>query len=339
MTSRASTGSSGRGPCHWASGTVDTPTQHPTRRAANTPAARMLALGLGLPTTLVYSLAGFRLYATFRSGMDLAIFDQAVRELSHFRAPTSAMKSPGMSLFGDHLHPVIALAAPFCWIWDDARTLIVVQSLAIGLTVAILTLTASRHFPSPRGLVLSGALGLSLATALGVQYGALFDFHEVALGMPIVALVVAALAWTALAVKIIIPALSPNHAWAYAGAVRGIGKQLHTAWVAFVVDHGLTRTITLLALPVVFTCSASPLVLALLPGLASRAVTDNPNYWQIFNHYNLVPATIVSFAALDGLRRLRAHARLLTSDWRLKASGPYWPHDRPPPVVRRADHR
>jgi len=55
----------------------------------------MLALGLGLLTTLVYSLAGFRLYATFRSGMDLAIFDQAVRELSHFRAPTSAMKSPG----------------------------------------------------------------------------------------------------------------------------------------------------------------------------------------------------------------------------------------------------
>ncbi len=190
--------------------------------------------------------------------------------------------------------------------------LIVVQSLAIGLTVAILTPTASRHFPSPRGLVLPGALGLSSTTAPGVQYGALFDFHEVALGCRSSRGHWPELAWTALAVKVIIPALSPNHAWAYAGAVRGIGEQLHTAWVAFVVDHGLTRTITLLALPVVFACFASPLVLALLPGLASRALTDNPNYWQIFNHYNLVPATIVSFAALDGLRRLRAHARLRT---------------------------
>ncbi|HIW30398.1 MAG TPA: hypothetical protein H9987_10390 [Candidatus Luteococcus avicola] len=66
---------------------MDTPTQNPTRRAANTPAARMLALGLGLPTTLVYSLAGVRLYATFRSGMDLAIFDQAVRELTGSGTP------------------------------------------------------------------------------------------------------------------------------------------------------------------------------------------------------------------------------------------------------------
>lgn len=137
--------------------------------------------------TLFYSVVGFRLYANGRLGMDLAIFDQAGRSLSHFRPPISAMKSPGMNLWGDHFHPVIVLLAPAYWVWDDPRVLLVVQALCIGLTTAIVGGEAERLLGRTHGLIAALAVMLGLALSPGVQYAAVFDFHEVALGMPLMA--------------------------------------------------------------------------------------------------------------------------------------------------------
>ena len=96
------------------------------------------------PVALVFSaVAGFGsalslyLHASLRTGMDLAIFDQAVRALSQGEAPVSAMKG-GMNLWGDHFHPVILLAAPAYWLRPKAGTLVVVQAIALGLTCATL---------------------------------------------------------------------------------------------------------------------------------------------------------------------------------------------------------
>lgn len=151
-----------------------------------------MAGALGAFVALVYSLIGVQLFRNLRSGMDLAIFDQGVRGLSRFQAPVSAMKSPGMNLWGDHFHPILILAAPFYWIWDDPRMLLIVQAIAIGLTCSILCATAWRRLGAAHWAVVV-ALTLALATSLGVQYGAVFDFHEVALGMPLLALALSAL--------------------------------------------------------------------------------------------------------------------------------------------------
>lgn len=320
-----------------------------------------LPAALGLVTAVVYSWVGCHLYATFRSGMDLAIFDQAIRALSHFQAPISAMKSPGMNLFGDHFHPVILLAAPFYWIWDDPRVLIVIQALAIAASVVILTRCAQRGFVRSAGSTLVAAsCGLSLATALGVQYAALFDFHEVALGMPILAVALSglveqrwrrfaiasvllllmkedaglivlglgmaafvkrrramgaglaglAIAWTAFTIKVLIPLFNPLHTWNYASSVGGMEGQLRNAWHALVTDGGLTRALLWMLVAVAFAALRSPIILAALPMLASRAITDNVNYWRIYNHYNLLPATIISFAAVDALQHLRMRRAL-----------------------------
>lgn len=154
--------------------------------------ARGAALLVGAATVVIYTTASLILFANFDEGMDLAIFDQAVRSLSQFHWPIASMKSPGMNLWGDHFHPIIILAAPFYWIWDDPRMLFLVQSLAIAMTSAIIIRTAAKLY-FPTRILPPVALGVAFSASLGVASGALFDFHEVALGMPFLALALASL--------------------------------------------------------------------------------------------------------------------------------------------------
>lgn len=308
------------------------------------------AVLVGLVTFLAYGAVSVVLFNNFRSGMDLAIFDQAVRNLSHFRVPVSSMKSPGMNLWGDHFHPILVIAAPFYWIWDDPRALLLVQALMIGLTASIIVLTARcLYFPTRLGEPLS--LGTAFAASFGVAYGAVFDFHEVALGMPILAVGLAALLadrrawfavacgllllvkedagiivfglglvaflrglrklggwimavsalWTVLVIKVIIPVLSPTGAWLYSSSMGGAGAMLRAALRAFVTDGGLTMVLVWIVLAFLGLPLRSPILWALLPNIATRAISPNVNYWTIHNHYNLLPTVIVAFAAMETL--------------------------------------
>lgn len=323
------------------------------------------AAAVGSATALVYGAVSLVLFANYRSGMDLAIFDQAVRNLSHFRTPVSSMKSPGMNLWGDHFHPVLVLAAPFYWIWDDPRTLLLVQAMSIGLTASIVVMAARRlYFPGRR--LEPVALGLAFAVSCGVAYGAVFDFHEVALGMPILALGLTALladrrsgfavaclllllvkedagiivfgmgmvafirglramgvwimgasvVWTVVVIKVVIPALSPTGAWLYANSVGGAGAMVKSAGRAFVTDGGLSLVIFWMVLAFLGLPLRSNIVSALLPNIATRAVSPNINYWTIHNHYNLLPAVIVAFAAMEALGT-RSRRPSLMAKWLL----------------------
>lgn len=138
--------------------------------------------------SVVWSLAGFHLYAGYGSGMDLSIFDQAIRNLAHLHAPVSSMKTPGMNLWGDHLHPVIILAAPLYWVWDDPRVLLVGQAMAIGWGAVILMRCARRQLGHGWWAVAGAFLvGLCFVCGTGVQSAVVFDVHEVAFGVPLLA--------------------------------------------------------------------------------------------------------------------------------------------------------
>lgn len=56
---------------------------------------------------------------------------------------------------------------------------------------------------------------------------------------------------------------------------------------------------------VAFLSLRSPVLLAVVPALVSRAASGNPSYWGNDFHYNLVPSVILAFAVLDAVRRMR----------------------------------
>ena len=119
------------------------------------------------------------------------------------------------------------------------------------------------------------------------------------------------LAWSFLAIIVIIPHFSPTHHYLYwtdGGTVSPVGghfsvtgvvSQLATGWPTKV------PTLALILLPTAFLALRSPLVLAALPSLALRFVGTNSAYWGTAWHYNATVMPIVFIAAIDGMARIR----------------------------------
>lgn len=142
---------------------------------------------LTLATFAGYAAFALRLQARFvTAGYDLGIFDQAVRHYAHLQAPTVALKGVGYNVFGDHFHPIIALAAPLYWIWDDPRTLLLLQAALVAVTVPIVYRFTRRRWSARASLLVSAAF----AVGWPVQSMVNFNFHEVAWGVPLVALAI-----------------------------------------------------------------------------------------------------------------------------------------------------
>lgn len=321
--------------------------------------ATVTPVSLGALVAAGYTVAAFRRHDGLMTGMDLTIFDQAVRALAHGQAPVSAMKHPGMNLWGDHFHPGIVVLAPLYWLWDDPRVLLLAQAVLLGAACTVLARAAARRLTGVLEYrhVLAAAITLAaaLAVASGVQSALTFDFHEVALGILPLALACSALldgrwrafaswtllllavkedmglivvglaavawllgrrrlalalgasavAWTAFAVRVAIPALSPVRAWAYADQVASPGVAVDHLRSALLMPGQLTVTIGVVLLGTAFLALRSPLVLAALPQLLARGASGHVTYLHVFHHYSLLISVIAAFAALDGLTRVR----------------------------------
>jgi hypothetical protein len=138
----------------------------------------------------VYATTALLIHRQFgTAGYDLGIFDQAVRRYSHFQAPIVPLKGPGYNIFGDHFHPIIALGAPFYWIWDNPQTLLILQAALIALSIPVIYRFARRR----TGAGASLAIGFGYASSWAFQTMVNFNFHEVAWGVPILALAIDAL--------------------------------------------------------------------------------------------------------------------------------------------------
>ena len=107
-----------------------------------------------------YALARQAGYLT--AGYDLGIFDQAVRNYAHLRAPLVPLKGSDYNIFADHFHPIIATAAPFYWIWNSPDVLLVGQAALIAASVPFVHAFAARRMSDRAALVVAAGLRLRL---------------------------------------------------------------------------------------------------------------------------------------------------------------------------------
>jgi uncharacterized membrane protein len=134
----------------------------------------------------LYSLYSLLRHAQLgTAGFDLGIFGQAIRAYAHFHAPVVPLKGPGFNLLGDHFHPALVALVPLYWLWADVRMLLIAQAALMAISVLPIARLAIRRLGTGAGLAVAIAYGLSW----GIQGALGFDFHEIALAVPL-------LAWT-----------------------------------------------------------------------------------------------------------------------------------------------
>lgn len=156
------------------------------RAAVQALADRPLVLASGLAATAAAGLAWasiFRHQHLGSNAYDLGIFDQTIWGYSRFEMlPNTVVRLP--NLLGDHFHPVLIALAPLYWLWDDARVLLVAQAALLAAASLPLFLWARRELGTAAALLFQAAFLVSWP----VLGGNIFDFHELAVAAPIVAL-------------------------------------------------------------------------------------------------------------------------------------------------------
>ncbi|MED7954952.1 DUF2079 domain-containing protein [Streptomyces sp. BE303] len=151
---------------------------------------RFIPWAVALALFLVYSFFTVRRHdLLLTSGYDLGIFEQGVRGYAEGRGPIVELKGPGFNLLGDHFSPILAVLAPFYWIWPSAKVLLLGQSALLAVAAVPISRWALRSIGPAAALITGFGYGASwgLASALG------FDFHEISFAVPLVAFSVAAL--------------------------------------------------------------------------------------------------------------------------------------------------
>ncbi|WP_299532486.1 DUF2079 domain-containing protein [uncultured Streptomyces sp.] len=147
----------------------------------------------------LYFLYSYAQYARFDSpSWDLGIFEQEVRAYAELRAPVVDIKGPGYLILGDHFSPLVALLAPLYWIWPSALALLFAQAALFAASAVVVGRTVQQLLGGRWGPWVTVAYGLSW----GLQEAVKADFHEIALAVPLIALVCRALLrerWTAAA--------------------------------------------------------------------------------------------------------------------------------------------
>ena len=133
---------------------------------------------------VLYSTVAVRRHLLLRTtGYDLGIFEQAVRAYAELRAPIVPLRGEGFHLLGDHFHPLLAALAPLYRIWPSPLCLLIAQSALLALAVVPLARWAARALGRRAAHVVAVGYGLSW----GIASAAAFDFHEVCLGVPLLA--------------------------------------------------------------------------------------------------------------------------------------------------------
>jgi uncharacterized membrane protein len=138
----------------------------------------------------LYAALSLRNHAQLRtSGFDLGIFTEEAKAYSELRAPVVPLLGPGYNALGDHFSPAMALFGPLYRALPSAQTLLIAQAVLFALAVIPLSRWAVRSLGVTAGIVVAVGYGLSW----GVQAAVNYDFHEIALAMPLLAFSLTAL--------------------------------------------------------------------------------------------------------------------------------------------------
>ena len=119
------------------------------------------------------------------------------------------------------------------------------------------------------------------------------------------------LAWSLIAITVIIPHFNPDHHYLYwtdggvvapggTFSVTGLFTQFFHAWPVKL------QTTVILLLATAFIALLSPVALIAVPSIVLRFVGTNPNYWGTLWHYNATVMPILFIAAIDAMARARA---------------------------------
>jgi uncharacterized membrane protein len=141
----------------------------------------------GFSAYFVISL--FRLLRLAPTSWDLAIYTEYVKQLSQLHAPVVDVRGPGFDLLGDHFQVAVAVLAPFFRLFPSPATLLFFQAAAAALSVFPVTAAASALTGRSTGRLIGFAYGFSW----GLQQMIDFDFHEIALAVPLLAFSLSAL--------------------------------------------------------------------------------------------------------------------------------------------------
>ena len=123
-------------------------------------------------------------------------------------------------------------------------------------------------------------------------------------------LVVWGLAWSLLAIYVIIPHFNPQHVYYYwgKGGVVGSGTPFSAAGLARQSVYAWPvklQTSVILLLPTAFTALGSPVALVALPSIALRFMSTDSSYWGTYWHYNATVMPILFIAAIEVMGRWR----------------------------------
>jgi uncharacterized membrane protein len=121
---------------------------------------------------------------------DLGIFTEAVKQYGHLQAPVAAIRGAGFDLLGDHFHPAVAVLGPVFRLLPSPVTLLVAQALLAALSIIPIARAGTELLGVAAGRLIGAAYGFSWGLASLNWY----DFHEVALAVPLLAFSLAALA-------------------------------------------------------------------------------------------------------------------------------------------------
>ena len=150
------------------------------------------------PVAWLIALAAFAAYTTLSvarylrldpGSWDLSIYTQYVRQLADLHAPVVAIRGPGFNLLGDHFQPIVAVVAPFFRLFPTPVTLLVAQALLTAVSVV----PVCRAARALLGTGVSRVIGVAYGFSWGLQQMIIFDFHEIAFAVPLLACSLSAL--------------------------------------------------------------------------------------------------------------------------------------------------
>jgi uncharacterized membrane protein len=122
-----------------------------------------------------------RKHDVINSHTDLAIFDNVMWNTIHGRALYSSILQ--RNFLGEHVAPILLLLTPMYWLAPSAATLLVVQSCALAIAVLPVYWLAKERL-EPRAAFILLVVYFFNRAILGAAF---FDFHEIALAVPLIA--------------------------------------------------------------------------------------------------------------------------------------------------------
>ena len=137
---------------------------------------------------LVISL--YKLLQLAPSSYDLGIYTEFVKQLSQLHAPIDDVLGAGFNLEGNHFQIAVGVIAPFFRLFPTPATLLFFQALFAAVSVFPVVTVAFSLTTRGTGRL----IGFAYAFSWGLQQMIDFDFHEIALAVPLLAFSVSALA-------------------------------------------------------------------------------------------------------------------------------------------------